>query len=351
MPKIKYFSRELSWLSFNYRVLQEAKDNTVPLFERIKFLAIFSSNLDEFYRVRIAAIKSVLKTNNKSDKHLSTLLKNIYIEVDKQQNEYGTIIRDIFSELETQNIFLVNILNVGERQSEFITNYFNQNVRPLIQPILITGKRLNIFLNNKIIYLAVRLSSNNKSNSQSVKVRKLFKYAIVKIPSDILPRFIELPEENGNRYVIFLDDIIKLKLELLFPGYNPVEFYSLKLTRDAELYIDDEFSGNLLEKIKKSLTKRNIGAPTRFLYDSKIPIDFLKILRKEFELKKQDLIPGGEYHNLNDLFSFPTFDLSELQYKKQPPLSIDDFERAENMFDVIDKNDVLLHYPYHNYDY
>jgi len=352
MPKIKYANRELSWLSFNYRVLQEAKNETVPLFERIKFLAIFSSNLDEFYRVRVAAIKSVLNMNGKSNTKLSSLLRKIYDEVDKQQNEYGTIIKEIFLELETHNIFLLNIKKVGKSQTEFIANYFNQNVRPLTQPTLISGKRLNIFLNNKIIYLAVKLSTIKKNNSQAAKKgRKIFKYAIVKIPSDTLPRFVELPEENEKRFVIFLDDILKLNLGSLFPGYKVEEFYSVKLTRDAELYIDDEFSGNLLEKIRKSLNKRNIGAPTRFLYDSKIPKDFLKILRKEFDLKKEDLIPGGEYHNLNDLFTFPTFNLEELLYKKQPSLSVPDFDTLNKMFDVIDKKDVFLHYPYHSYDY
>lgn len=352
MPKIKYANRELSWLSFNYRVLQEANAATVPLFERIKFLAIFSSNLDEFYRVRIAAIKSVLNTNSNSDKKLGTLLKNIYKEVDKQQNEYGSIIREIFSELNRHNIFLVNIDGISKSQIEFINNYFNQAVRPLTQPTLISGKRLNIFLNNKIIYLAVKLSTIKKNNSQAAKKgKKIFKYAIVKIPSDTLPRFVELPEENEKRFVIFLDDILKLNLGSLFPGYKVEEFYSVKLTRDAELYIDDEFSGNLLEKIRKSLNKRNIGAPTRFLYDSKIPKDFLKILRKEFDLKKEDLIPGGEYHNLNDLFTFPTFNLDELLYKKQPSLNVSDFDTLNKMFDVIDKKDVILHYPYHSYDY
>lgn len=352
MRKTKYFNRELSWLSFNHRVLQEAKNGFVPLYERIKFLAIFSSNLDEFYRVRVASLKSVLNSNGKSDKKLSTLLKNIYKEVDKQQNEYGSTIRNIFSELETHNIYLLDTKNIDERQTEFITNYFNQNVRPLTQPILISGKRLNLFLNNKIIYLAVRLSSNKKSNSQNViKVKKSNKYAIVKIPSDSLPRFVELPEENGKRYVIFLDDILKLNLDSLFPGYKVEEYYSIKLTRDAELYIDDEFSGNLLEKIKKSLNKRNIGAPTRFLYDSKIPNNFLKILKKEFDLKKEDLIPGGEYHNLNDLFTFPAFNLEELHYKAQPSLPVPAFDSAEKMLDVIDKEDVLLNYPYNSYDY
>lgn len=352
MPKIKYANRELSWLSFNYRVLQEAKNETVPLFERIKFLAIFSSNLDEFYRVRVAAIKSVLNMNGKSNTKLSSLLRKIYDEVDKQQNEYGTIIKEIFLELETHNIFLLNINKVGKSQTEFIANYFNQNVRPLTQPTLISGKRLNIFLNNKIIYLAVKLSTIKKNNSQAAKKgKKIFKYAIVKIPSDTLPRFVELPEENEKRFVIFLDDILKLNLGSLFPGYNVEEFYSVKLTRDAELYIDDEFSGNLLEKIRKSLNKRNIGAPTRFLYDSKIPKDFLKILKKEFDLKKEDLIPGGEYHNLNDLFTFPTFNLDELLYKKQPSLSVPDFDTLYKMFDVIDKKDIFLHYPYHSYDY
>ncbi len=352
MKNKKYFNRELSWLAFNHRVLQEAADVSVPLFERIKFLAIFSSNMDEFFRVRIAAIRSVQNSFNKYDNELTRLLKNIRNVVNEHQNEYGRIIKEIFLELNKHNIYLLDSKNLTEINRDFITDYFNRIIRPLIQPTLIIRNKLNVFLKNKSIYLSIRLTSTNTNKKDETKrTKKINKYAIVEIPSDQLARFVVLPEVDGNKYVMFLDDVIRLNLNVLFSGYEVEECYSIKLTRDAELYIDDEFSGDLLEKIKKSLTKRNTGLPSRFLYDANMPKYFLKVLTKAMDLKKEDLIPGGKYHNLSDYFSFPTFGLISLEYDKQAPILCKDFENAERIIDVLDRKDKLLNYPYHSYNY
>ena len=347
------FNRELSWLSFNYRVLQEAKDPSVPLFERIKFLAIYSSNLDEFFRVRVASLRSLLRLKKKSQKELDfnpkVLLKNIHKVVHKQQEEFGKIYREqIIPELNRNNIFIVNDETLLPAHKDYLKELFYDQIKPLIQPVIL-DKRISTFLQNKAIYLAVKLQLKKENPINSEKRR--FKYAIVEIPSDKLSRFILLPSEENKQYIIFLDDVIRIFLPEIFPGYNVASVHSIKLTRDAELYIDDEFNGNLLEKIKKSLSKRKIGVPSRFLYDNKMPKDFLKSLRKTIGLNKDDLIPGGRYHNYNDFFSFPDSSVNGLSYEPMLPLPSQKVESSNFVFEAIDSGDIILHYPYQKYDY
>ena len=272
----KFYNRELSWLSFNYRVLQEAKDPSVPLLERIKFLAIYSSNLDEFFRVRVASLRSLLNLKKKKMKKLDfnteELLKQIHKIVNKQQEEFGKIYREqIMPELEQNKIFILNDEQVLPHHKEYLADFFNRELKPYLQPILL-DKRIETFLQNKIIYIAVRLRYLENSNNE--KKKKRFKYALIEIPSSRTGRFIILPEANEKKSLIFIDDVIKIFLPELFPGYEIESSYAIKLTRDAELYIDDEFTGDLLDKIKKSLSKRNTGVPSRFLYDSQMPKDF-----------------------------------------------------------------------------
>ena len=356
MKKNEFYDRELSWLSFNYRVLQEAKDKSVPLFERIKFLAIYSSNLDEFFRVRVASLRSLLSLKTKTQKKLKfdpqKLLNSIKQTVNKQQEEFGKIYREeIIPELNKENIYIVDEKNITDEQIEFVKNYFNDQVVPFTQPTLLDKNKISTFLHNRAIYLAVRLKSksriskNNKSNS----IR--FKYAIVEIASDRLGRFITLPSSNGKNCLMFLDDAIRLNLPDLLPGYFIESCYSIKLTRDAELYIDDEFSGDLLSKIKKGLIKRKTGIPCRFLYDIEMPDVFLKFLKTSLKLNKNDLIPGGKYHNFNDFFSFPKFNKQHLVYESMPPLSCKELDGANSTLEVISKKDILLNFPYQSYGY
>ncbi len=195
------------------------------------------------------------------------------------------------------------------------------------------------------------MKSKKKSKS-TIKTRiQRFKYAIVEIPADRLGRFITLPSENGKHYVMFLDDIIRINLPLIFPGYQIESCYSIKLTRDAELYIDDEFTGDLLAKIKKGLSKRKTGAPSRFLYDEQMPNDFLKFLKESLQLKNDDLIPGGKYHNFNDFFNFPKFSKPNLEYEPMPPQVCKELEGAVSIFEVISRKDMLLSFPYQSYGY
>jgi len=356
MKAQKYFDRELSWLSFNHRVLQEAKDPSVPLYERIKFAAIYSSNLDEFFRVRVASLRSLVNLKQKAQKQLSfkpnNLLRQIKTIVHNQQEELGKIFREeLMPQLEKENIFIADEKSICEEHKDFTRSYFYDQLIPYLQPTLLDKKRISTFLQNKAIYLAIKLSVKSRKKSSQTKITSRFKYAIVEIPAERFGRFIVLPQIENKNYLIFIDDIIRIHLTELFPGYNVDCCYSVKLTRDAELYIDDEFSGDLLQKIKKGLSKRKTGAPCRFLFDKEMPEDFIKFLREALHLSKEDLIPGGKYHNFNDFFGLPKFGNPKLEYEPMPPLPCAQLENVNSVFSVLKKKDVLLSYPYQSYKY
>lgn len=355
MTETEFFNRELSWLSFNYRVLQEAKDESVPLLERLKFLAIYSSNLDEFFRVRVASLRSLLVLKAKSQKKLrfdpQTLLEEIKNIVNTHQVEFGKIYREqIIPELNQNDIFILDETNIPEEQNEYIKSFFTEKVLPGINSFFLNEEEPP-FLQNKSIYLAVCLSPIVHPELKSAETDSLNKYAFVKIPSGILGRFIPLPRTDRNQYVIFLDDIVRLFLSEIFKSYSIISCYSVKLTRDAELYIDDEFSGNLLQKIKKGLSKRKTGVPSRFLYDNKMPKQFLKYLRNGLGLKKDDLMEGSKYHNYNDFFSFPDFGMDKLKYNSMPAANCKGIDIADNVFKAITRKDVFLSFPYQSYKY
>lgn len=350
----QYFNRELSWLSFNYRVLQESKDKSVPLYERIKFLAIYSSNLDEFFRIRVASLRSLLLLKKSAKKDLDfnpqILLDEIKSTVFQHQEEFGKIFRDeIIPELNKHNIFLVNEKHFPKDSYNYLKEYFYNQLFPLIHPTLLDKSRISTFLHNRAIYFAVKLSIKTKAGKKSSNKR--FKYAIVEIPSTGSGRFVKLPSSDENNNVMFIDDIIRLFLPEIFPGYEIDSCYSIKLTRDAEMYIDDEFSGNLLEKIKKGLSKRKLGLPSRFLYDKEIPKDFLEFLKNALKLTKDDLIAGGKYHNFFDFFSFPNFEFKELEYPPMLPLNSKDIDAYDSIFDAVTKKDILLSFPYQSFNY
>lgn len=358
MDKTKFFNRELSWLSFNHRVLQEAKDPSVPLYDRIKFLAIFSSNLDEFFRVRVASLRSLLNLKQKSQKELDfdpkKLLDQIHKKVVELQEEYGEVFNNrIIPELASHNVFVINEKQLNDSQKEFLTSYYNDQIIPHIMPMMLAKKKFTTFLRNDRLYLIVKLKAKTPKKDQAVKNTKATRsnYAIVEIPSNHLPRFIRLPKEGYKQFIIFLDDALRFQLPNIFYGYKILESYSVKLTRDAELYIEDEFSGNLLDKIKKSLSKRSSGVPCRFLYDREIPAQLLKYLREVLHLQKEDLFPGGKYHNLNDLMRFTTPPEKELFYPETIPLRNNSADKYKSFFEALRNDDYLFYYPYHRYDY
>lgn len=352
----KFFNRELSWLAFNHRVLQEAMDLKTPVYEKIKFLAIFSSNLDEFFRVRVASLRSLMVLKKKTQKELKfdveKLLDKLHKTVVKMQEEYGnTYVNIIKPELEKNNIFLIDHTKLNSAQKEFVSEIFNVQVIPHIMPMIIAKKKITPFLRNQRLYLAVKISDKQVNLKKKKSDSKNFKTAIVEIPTNHIDRFILLPKIGDQNYIIFLDDIIRLFLPNIFYGYDVHESYAVKLTRDAELYIDDEFQGNLLDKIKKSLAKRSSGAPSRFLYDRSMPSEFLNFLKEALLLSDEDLYPGAKYHNFSDFFNFPNPGIKELNYPDLKPLKSAELDKLKNIFDSAKESDKILYFPYHSYDY
>lgn len=346
---MKYFNRDLSWLSFNERVLQEAADESVPLFERIKFLAIFSSNLEEFFRVRVAFIRSLLELKRKSKKNLDydpeKLLEQIHKKVYSLQTKFGIIYKSkILVELAALKIFIKDESKLDPVHEDFAKDYFTNIVRPLINPILLVRNKIKPFLKSGNLYLAVKLTDSN------AKSKKKFTYALTEIPADRLHRFIILPDESGETNIMFLDDIIRIGLKEMFEGYNIEEASSVKLTRDAELYIDDEFEGSLLEKIKKNLSKRMTGAPCRFLYDESMSKNYLNFLKESLKLSKEDLVPGARYHNFSDFMKFPIPFIKGYVYEPLQQKVNKELVSSKNILEEISKKDFLLHYPFESFE-
>lgn len=352
VPKFEYRDRDVSWLGFNYRVLQEAKDPFNPLLERIRFLAIYSSNLGEFFRIRVAHHRNLKKLGRKTKSKLeydpNATLKLLYKIVNQQLNEFNNIFeKEIIPELRLHQIYLLKQTELNATQNKFIEDYFQENLLPFVQPVLLVQKRIRPFFNNSELYLTVVL----KANTQPGEPEEQTQYAVVKIPSDHLPRFVELPSIKGRHDVIILDDIVRHSLSFLFPGYFVIDSYSIKLTRDAELYIEDEFSGDLLEKIKKSLVKRNVGPASRLVYDDAMPKEMLEYFLDLLEIKKMDLTPEGRYHNNFDFFNFPDFKNKNLKNKVFKPLKYKALmSQGIDFFQKIAFKDHLLNFPYHDYE-
>ena len=344
--EVPYINRDLSWLSFNYRVLQEAKDPSVPLFERIKFLGIYSSNLDEFFRVRVASIKSLIRLGSSTKSELDfspdEILEMVNDTVKKQQLEFTEIYqKHIIPLLESININIIRIKELDDAQKQYLDIFIEEKLIPYLQPILIVKHKIRTFLLNNALYLAVVLGTKGTP-----------RYAVVRIPSERFPRFIQIPSaESGRKDIIMLDDIVRYALPNLFPGYKVGDSFSFKITRDAELYLEDEYAGDLISKIKAGLDKRNLGTGTRFVYDRMMSENCMKFLMDAFSVKISDLQPEGRYHNNFDLFKFPDFGINHLKDTLLPPLKHKAFETEQTMYDAISKKDQMLHFPYQRYSY
>lgn len=346
--EIPWMNRDISWLSFNYRVLQEAKDHSVPLFERMKFYAIFSSNLDEFFRVRMANHRNLYRVGKKTKKHLQyspeEIISEIQKTVDVLQEECSRIFEEeLIPELKENNISLLRRLDLNPRQSDFAIEYFQDNMLPFVQPVLLVKNKVRPFLNNAALYLVVVLQDKEKMEGTR-------DYAIVNIPSNQLPRFVILPSKPEKNQLIMLDDIVRHNIVWMFPGYEIIDTYSIKLTRDAELYIDDEYSGDLLSKIKQSLRKRHVGPASRFVYDREMPEETLNYLKEVLELKEYDILREGRYHNNSDFFQFPHFRMDHLKNPPFPPLPYNKLEAVNDFWGAMREQDHLLHVPYQSYE-
>lgn len=349
--KVTMINRDISWLSFNARVLQEAADKTLPLIERIKFLGIFSNNLDEFFRVRVGTYKRMIDLGKNARYYIgenpSKVLQKIQSIVITHQKEFDRIYIEILQELKKKNIFIVDEKALSKEQGIFVKNYFKEMVRPLLVPIMIQHTNKLPYLRDKSIYLAVKLSHKIKNKDS--------RYALIQVPDD-LPRFVQLPhsDKKEGTFIILLDDVIRYCLEDIFFVFNYDTYgaYTIKLTRDAELDIDSDLSKSITEKISKSLKQRKIGEPVRLVYDSQIPKDMLDFLTKSMKIdKNQALLPGGRYHNFKDFIQFPKVGGSELVNVSLPTLEHPKLKGNKSMFEVLKKGDVLLTFPYQSFDH
>ncbi|MTI21886.1 polyphosphate kinase 1 [Fulvivirga sp. RKSG066] len=344
----RYFERDISWLSFNYRVLMEAADKSVPLYERVKFLAIYSSNLDEFFRVRVAALRSIVdidkkKINKRFNRKPSETLELILKEVNRQLEEFGIIKREvILPELKEHGIILYRNEEVHDEHRSFIEHFFKSKVLSYLQPIVMTAKNSSPpYLDNRALYFAVDLED----------VYEKQHFAHLRIPTENLDRFVSLPQLDGMHYYMMIDDVIRENISFLFPGYRVKGCYAVKLNRDADLHIEDEYSGNLVKKIRKQIEKRNLGVPSRFLYDRAMPGSMLAYLVSAFDLKEEDLVPGGRYHNMHDLMDLVNPLSPKLENEPLPPIRLKSLENGKSIFEIIDQGDKMLHFPYQSYDY
>ena len=337
----KYYHRDLSWLRFNHRVLQEAADDRNPLYERIKFLAIFSSNLDEFFRVRVSDIRQIKEIEKPLRKKLITkpnkVLKEIKKQVELQQEEFGAIFKNqIIPKLKEENIHLIDYTEFSSTQKEIAKSYYEESLKEKLEVSRnsSTGDE-SVFIENEVLYLAAQVENNA--------------FKLVKIPEDE-PRFFTFPKHNGKHFITFIDDILKYNLRQTPQKEENITFYSIKKSRDAELYIEDEFSGNVMEKIKKSLPKRDTGQATRLLIDNKTPQAFQEILKNALEVYNADIVKGGAYHNFKDFFGFPNPTSKNLSVEDLPPLPHPVLANGNSIFKAIDEKDQLIHYPYQDFE-
>ncbi|EGQ9700634.1 polyphosphate kinase 1 [Vibrio parahaemolyticus] len=344
-----YIEKELSWLSFNERVLQEAADKTVPLIERIRFLGIFSNNLDEFYKVRFADVKRRILINQErgGSDNSKRLLSKMQAKALKLNEQFDELYSELIREMARRRIFLVNEHQLDEAQEKWITKYFRKEVMPHITPLLMKDE-IDVlqFLKDEYAYIAVELRKEDHSQ-----------YALIEIPTDHLPRFVMLPEQKGKRRktIILLDNIIRYCLDELFKGffdYDELAGYAMKMTRDAEYDLRNEIEYSLLEQMSAGVNQRLTAMPVRFVYEREMPQEMLDFLCSKLRISNYDnLIPGGRYHNFKDFIAFPNVGREYLENKPMPPMKCADFEGYANSFEAIKAKDILLYYPYHTFDH
>ncbi|TAJ12724.1 polyphosphate kinase 1 [Marinilabiliaceae bacterium JC017] len=343
-----YRSKEISWMSFNERLLQEANKNHVPLIERIKFLGIYSNNLDEFFRVRVAILKRLALLDRETEfegGRPEDILKEIHKLVLRQGRQFAKIYEKIIKDLGKKNIFIINENQLDEGQGEYIADFFEQKVRPKLAPVILSRTRPLPDLKDDAIYLAVYLKSYNKPKPT---------YVLIELPTDLIDRFVLLPSKDDRKYIIILDDVVRYELKDIFYmfDFDEISAYTFKLTRDAELELDDDVSENYVNKIALSLEKRKEAHPVRFVYDKDFPKDFLDILLKKLNFTKLDaVIRGGRYHNFKDFVNFPKLGSKKMMYEELPPIPHRDIPKSQAIFPVLKEKDILLHIPYHSFQH
>ena len=350
MPKKRplLINREISWLSFNERVLQEAADPTVPLLERLRFLGIYSNNRDEFFRVRVATVKRLTRFSKKLDilqwEEPNDLLNKIQQVILKHQEKFEKIYSSVLLSLRKHQIFMVDETQLTTEQGRYVRDYFKSEVQPNLFPIILDNTPHFPYLRDKSIYLVVKFFKEKKE--------KQVRYALIEIPSKILPRFLILPSRGEKKFIMLLDDVIRFNLDYIFSvfDYDAIESNVIKITRDAELDLDNDLSKSFIEKISKSLKNRKKGLPVRLAYDGTIAKDTLEMLVTRMKFRKTDnMIPGGRTHNFKDFIRFPAIGAPQLRYKKNKPLEHPLLKGKTSIFPVIRDKDIMLFFPYQSY--
>jgi polyphosphate kinase len=345
--KRKIIPRDISWLSFNARVLQEAADTDVPIRERIRFLGIFSNNLDEFFRVRVATLKRMIQYGNKAKMHLEDnpedILEEIQMTVLNQQNEFNRIWDEILTEMKKQKIFLVTERDLTEEQQNFVRTFYEEEVSANVIPLMIESIPDLPYLRDKSIYLGVVMSKKESALKRM--------YSIIEVPTRVQDRFVLLPSPDHEHHIILLEDVIRFNLPEIFSyfGYDNYSSGVFKVTRDAEIDIDNDISTTLIQKIEKGLKNRRKGKPVRFIYDKEMDPGLLEFLIRRFNLTKRDnIIPGGRIHNFREFMDFPK-QVFNGESKRRKPIdhpALNDYR----VTDVVLQKDIMLHFPYHSFN-
>lgn len=359
--KFRYIDREKSWLAFNARVLQEAADEAVPLLERLRFIGIFSNNLDEFFRVRFAAIRRLSLSGETGEEVLggvsaSQLLKEITEIVIKQQSESLRVLRNIEKELVKHNIIIIDENEVSDEYESFVKDFFIQKISPELVTIILNDLAEFPLLKDTYSYLAIKLVMKSEKKPKMlglVKPKPEVRYAVIEIPKSI-NRVVELPPKDGKQYLMLLDDVIRYNLNSIFNifDYESISTHMIKVTRDAQLDIDSDMSKSMIEKIATSVKDRRIGEPVRFVYDQSIGKDTLKFFLLKMGIDSSDsIIPGGRYHNRRDYMSFPNLGRFDLLYQPKPALPVEGLSLDGSILNKIAKKDYLVYAPFQSFSY
>ena len=387
--KYNYFKRDISWLSFNYRVLLEALDERLPLYERINFISIYSSNLEEFYKIRVADHKAVASGATESDEETvqsaRELVEEINKEVTRQLDDRVRIYEEkLLPALRKNHIIFYQDSHVEPFHQQFIKDFFREEIFPYLQPVPVSKDKIVSFLRDNRLYLAIRVypkkeakderKEDKEKTEESINKEKYTEeritrrkndgadtnvteyrqplYFVMKQPYAKVPRFIELPSREKNHYLMFTEDIIKANLNLIFPGYDVDSSYCIKISRDADILIDDTASSaDLVAQLKKKVKKRKIGDVCRFVYDRGMPHDFLDFLVDAFHIQRDELVPGDTHLNLEDLRHLPNPNKSLHSLEKPKPMKLTILDEKESIFNHVAKKDLLLYYPYHSFEH
>lgn len=344
-----YVDRDLSWMYFNRRILQEATKPQVPLLERLSFLGIYSNNLDEFFRVRMATLSRIAECEDKGlhaeREHAQRLIKQINKLNNKYAKEYELAIRDVTGQLRHENIFIIKEDELDEEQQDYVRQFYRQKLSGFVSAVWLSAVKQLTDETDENIYLAVKMQTNGK---------KSFDYALIALPVAECGRFVRLPDKDGKSYLMYLDDVIRYCLPMIFAGldYNTFEAFAFKFTKDAEMEIDNDLRNGMLQKISKGVKSRKKGDALRVIYDSQMPKDMLKRVMNKLNLDKLDtVLSGGRYHNHKDLMSFPDCGRKDLKYPAWPPIIKPELDSGKSLLKLIQESDRFIHVPYHSFDY